>query len=105
MVSEAIAKGDIQAINYFVAQKYVEALGQIASAGNQKVIMLPLEATSLLGSLGGIGEISRGLFGNAAAGGGAAGSDSRRAAGGGELDHDRRGLPAARARGTGGSWR
>ena len=63
VVSEAIATGDPQAINYFVAQKYVEALGQIASANNQKVIMLPLEATSLLGSLGGIGEISKDLFG------------------------------------------
>ena len=63
VVSEAIAKGDSQAINYFVAQKYVEALGQIASANNQKVIMLPLEATSVLGSLGGIGEIAKDVFG------------------------------------------
>jgi regulator of protease activity HflC (stomatin/prohibitin superfamily) len=63
MVSEAIAKGDIQAINYFVAQKYVDALGTIASSNNQKVIMLPIEATSVLGSLAGIGEISRELFG------------------------------------------
>ncbi|MEC9343006.1 MAG: SPFH domain-containing protein [Pseudomonadota bacterium] len=62
-VSEAIANGDIQAINYFVAQKYVEALGQIASAENQKVLMLPMEASSLLGALGGIGEISREVFG------------------------------------------
>jgi regulator of protease activity HflC (stomatin/prohibitin superfamily) len=63
VVSEAIATGDVQAINYFVAQKYVDALGKIASANNQKVIMLPFEATSLLGSLGGIGEISKDLFG------------------------------------------
>ncbi len=63
MVSDAIAKGDSQAINYFVAQKYIEALGQIASARNQKVIMLPVEATSLLGSIGGISEISKDLFG------------------------------------------
>ncbi|MCB1385199.1 MAG: SPFH/Band 7/PHB domain protein [Nitratireductor sp.] len=63
MVSEAIAKGDIQAINYFIAQKYVEALGDIASADNQKVLMLPMEATSLLGALGGIGEISKEVFG------------------------------------------
>ena len=62
-VSEAIASGDIQAINYFVAQKYVEALGQIASAPNQKVLMLPMEASSLLGALGGIGEISKEVFG------------------------------------------
>ncbi|MGB7285574.1 MAG: SPFH domain-containing protein [Salaquimonas sp.] len=63
MVSEAISKGDIQAINYFVAQKYVEALGSIATADNQKVIMLPMEATSLLGALGGIGEITKDAFG------------------------------------------
>ena len=71
MVSEAIAKGDIQAINYFVAQKYVEALGQIATANNQKVIMLPMEASALLGSLGGIGEISKDLFGKGDGGSGA----------------------------------
>lgn len=64
MVSDAISKGDIQAVNYFVAQKYVEALGSIATANNQKVIMLPLEATSLLGALGGIGEITKDVFGN-----------------------------------------
>ena len=63
MVSEAISKGDVQAINYFVAQKYVDALAQIASANNQKVLMLPMEASSLLGALGGIGEISKEVFG------------------------------------------
>ena len=63
MVSEAIANGDVQAINYFVAQKYVEALGQIASANNQKVLMLPMESSSLIGALGGIGEISKEVFG------------------------------------------
>jgi len=59
VVSEAIARGDINAINYFVAQKYTEALQGIGSAQNQKVIMLPLEASSLIGSLAGIGEIAR----------------------------------------------
>lgn len=63
MVSEAISNGDSQAINYFVAQKYVEALGQIATANNQKVLMLPIEATSVLGSLAGIGEIAKDVFG------------------------------------------
>ncbi|MEM7300566.1 MAG: SPFH domain-containing protein [Pseudomonadota bacterium] len=63
MVSDAIGSGNTQAINYFVAQKYVDALGSIASANNQKVIMLPVEATSVLGSLGGIGEISKEIFG------------------------------------------
>jgi regulator of protease activity HflC (stomatin/prohibitin superfamily) len=62
MVSSAIAKGDINAINYFIAQRYTEALQQIASAENQKVIMLPLEASSLIGSLAGIGEIAREAF-------------------------------------------
>lgn len=64
MVSEAIAGGDAQAINYFVAQKYTDALTQIASAPNQKVIMMPLEASSLIGSLGGIGSIAKDVFGD-----------------------------------------
>jgi len=63
MVSDAITNGNPQAINYFVAQKYTDALAKIASANNQKVIMMPLEASSLLGSLAGIGEISKELFG------------------------------------------
>lgn len=62
MVSKAIAAGDVQAINYFVAQKYVEALGQIASAPNQKVLMMPLEASSILGSVAGIAEIAKASF-------------------------------------------
>jgi regulator of protease activity HflC (stomatin/prohibitin superfamily) len=64
VVSDAIATGDVQAINYFVAQKYVEALGQIASARNQKVVLMPLEASSVIGAIAGIGEISREVFGN-----------------------------------------
>ncbi|MCS5604803.1 MAG: SPFH/Band 7/PHB domain protein [Alphaproteobacteria bacterium] len=64
MVSEAIAKGDVQAINYFVAQSYMEALGKIASSRNQKVIMLPLEASSVIGSIAGIAEIARESFGD-----------------------------------------
>ncbi|MES9812972.1 MAG: SPFH domain-containing protein [Candidatus Thiodiazotropha sp.] len=62
MVSEAIAKGDVNAINYFIAQRYTEALQQIAAAENQKVIMMPLEASSLIGSLAGITEIARQSF-------------------------------------------
>jgi regulator of protease activity HflC (stomatin/prohibitin superfamily) len=62
VVSEAIGRGDMQAINYFVAQKYTEALGKIASANNQKVVILPIEATSLIGSLGGIGAIAKAVF-------------------------------------------
>lgn len=61
-VSEAISKGNIQAINYFVALKYVEALGKVASADNQKVILMPLEAGSVIGSLAGITEIAKAAF-------------------------------------------
>ena len=61
-VSEAIAAGRPEAINYFVAQRYVDALGQIASAPNQKVIMLPLEAASVLGSVAGVAEIAKAAF-------------------------------------------
>lgn len=57
IVSEAIASGDIQAINYFVAQNYTEALAKIGSAGNSKVVMMPLDATSLMGSVAGISEL------------------------------------------------
>ncbi|MBJ3814613.1 SPFH/Band 7/PHB domain protein [Shimwellia pseudoproteus] len=57
MVSEAIASGDIQAVNYFVAQKYTDALQTIGAAENSKVIMMPLEASSLLGAIGGISEL------------------------------------------------
>jgi regulator of protease activity HflC (stomatin/prohibitin superfamily) len=62
MVSQAIAKGSIQAVNYFVAQKYVEALQSVASSPNQKVIMMPLEASSILGALGGIAELAKASF-------------------------------------------
>jgi regulator of protease activity HflC (stomatin/prohibitin superfamily) len=59
MVSEAIAKGDLQAINYFVAQKYIEAFKEMASAPNQKVVLIPMEATSIIGSIAGIAEIAK----------------------------------------------
>jgi regulator of protease activity HflC (stomatin/prohibitin superfamily) len=64
VVSLAIAAGGVQAINYFVANNYVKALESLAAAPNQKVIMLPIEATSFLGSLSGIGEIAREAFGS-----------------------------------------
>ncbi|MBW1214047.1 SPFH domain-containing protein [Pantoea allii] len=57
MVSEAIAAGDIQAVNYFVAQKYTDALQKIGESSNSKVVMMPLEASSLLGAIGGISEL------------------------------------------------
>ena len=62
MVSEAIAKGDINAINYFVATKYVEALKDIASAPNEKLVLMPLEASSVIGSIAGIAEVAKEAF-------------------------------------------
>jgi regulator of protease activity HflC (stomatin/prohibitin superfamily) len=65
-VSDAIEAGSSQAINYFVAQKYVEALGKFATSPNAKTILFPLEATQLMGTLGGIGELAREVFGDQA---------------------------------------
>lgn len=62
MVSDAIASGDVQAVNYFVATKYVEALKDIASSPNQKVLMMPLEASSVIGSVAGIAELAKEAF-------------------------------------------
>jgi regulator of protease activity HflC (stomatin/prohibitin superfamily) len=59
MVSEAISKGNVQAINYFVAQKYVEAITQLAAAPNQKVLLMPLETSGLVGTLAGVTELAR----------------------------------------------
>ena len=64
MVSEAIARGSVQAINYFVADKYLAALKAIASSPNQKILMLPMETTGVLGSLAGIAEIAKETFGS-----------------------------------------
>jgi len=59
MVSEAIAAGNIHAVNYFVAQKYTEALRDIASSPNSKTVMIPLEAASVIGSIAGISELAK----------------------------------------------
>jgi regulator of protease activity HflC (stomatin/prohibitin superfamily) len=64
MVSDAIAAGNVQAVNYFVAQKYIDALGKLASANNSKVILMPLEASQMIGLIGGIGEIVKATFGD-----------------------------------------
>lgn len=64
VVSDAIGKGNIQAINYFVAQKYVEAFGKVATSDNTKIIMMPIEATQLVGSVGGIGELMKAIQGD-----------------------------------------
>src|SRR5215471_7813783 len=63
VVSQAISRGDIAALNYFVAEKYLRAFGQLAQSPNQKVLMLPIEAMNVLGSLAGIGEIVKATFG------------------------------------------
>ncbi|WP_197018421.1 SPFH domain-containing protein [Sphingomonas sp. URHD0057] len=63
-VSDAIEGGSSQAINYFIAQKYVEALGKFATSPNSKTILFPVEATQLMGTLGGIGELAREAFGD-----------------------------------------
>ena len=59
LVSDAIANGDVNALNYFVANKYVEALKEMANSPNQKMLMLPMEATGILGSLAGIAELAK----------------------------------------------
>ncbi|MDG1009675.1 MAG: SPFH/Band 7/PHB domain protein [Amylibacter sp.] len=64
MVSTAIAAGDVQAVNYFVAQKYTEALRDVASSPSAKTVMIPLEASSLIGSIGGIADIAKAITGD-----------------------------------------
>ena len=62
VVSDAIAKGNLQALNYFLGQKYVEALREIVKSPNQKLLMLPLETSNLVGSLTGIAELTKEVF-------------------------------------------
>ena len=64
MVSNAIANGNVQAINYFVANNYVKALEALAQSPNQKILMMPLDTTSILGSIAGIAEIAKEAFGS-----------------------------------------
>lgn len=63
MLSEAIGKGNVQAINYFVAQKYVEAVAKLAAAPNQKVLLLPLDTSGLVGTLAGVAELAQEALG------------------------------------------
>lgn len=81
LVSDAISNGNTQAINYFVAQRYVDALGKFADSPNQKTFILPVEASSIIGALGGIAEIARETFGGSDGSGngpGGGGGDRRR---------------------------
>jgi len=73
MVSDAVATGSVQALNYFVAQKYVAALQEFANSPNQKVFMMPVEASALIGAIGGIAEIAKESFGGDGDGGGTSG--------------------------------
>ena len=70
MVSKAIEGGNVQAVNYFVATKYVDALRDIAMSPNEKVLFMPLEAGSVIGAIGGISELAREAFGNKTGSGG-----------------------------------
>ncbi len=64
MVSDAIASGNVQAINYFVAQKYIEAFKALAQAPNQKFVLMPMESAGVIGSLAGIGELAKEALGS-----------------------------------------
>jgi len=66
MVSDAIANGNVQSINYFIAQKYIEAMGKFATSPNQKTLLIPMEATSVIGSIAGIAELAKEALGNRA---------------------------------------
>jgi len=83
MVSESISSGNIQAINYFVAQRYIEALGKFADSPNQKMFFMPVDAAGIMGAIGGIAELVRegaggGGGGSGGGGGGGTGSPWRR---------------------------
>ncbi len=67
LVSTAIAQGDVQAVNYFVATKYIEALKDIATSPNQKLVFMPLEAASVIGAIGGIADLAKAASAQAAA--------------------------------------
>jgi regulator of protease activity HflC (stomatin/prohibitin superfamily) len=67
MVSEAIGRGDLAGANFLVAEKYIEAIRALATAPNQKVLIVPTELAGIAGTLGGIAEITRAVFGDSGA--------------------------------------
>jgi regulator of protease activity HflC (stomatin/prohibitin superfamily) len=73
VVSDAISSGNLQAINYFVAQRYIEALGRFADSPNQKMFFMPVEAAGVIGAIGGIAELVREAAGNSGGSGGGGG--------------------------------
>jgi regulator of protease activity HflC (stomatin/prohibitin superfamily) len=99
VVSRAIAEGQVASINYFIADKYLRALTEIAHSPNQKVLMLPIEVTSVLGSLGGIAEIAKATFGGGSrdGAGNSAGNTKSSAGGGGPNALPRQSVPAVTA--------
>jgi regulator of protease activity HflC (stomatin/prohibitin superfamily) len=66
MVSDAIAQGNVQAINYFIAQKYVEAFKELATAPNQKFVLMPMESSGIIGSIAGIADLAKEALGKSA---------------------------------------
>ena len=77
VVSKAIGEGDVQAINYFIAQKYVDAFKTLASAPNQKFVIVPAEMSGLLGTIAGVGELAKSALGGGDGGGDGGGSTPR----------------------------
>src|SRR5690606_18618964 len=78
MVSDAIAESGSQAINYFVAQEYTKAVAKFATSPNAKTILFPVEATQLIGTLGGIGELAREVIGEGRGSNASAPAEARR---------------------------
>ena len=60
LVSDAVASGDVQALNYFIAQKYVEAFGQLAASPQQRTVIVPADFGSLAGAIAGVGDLLKG---------------------------------------------
>ena len=81
VVSDSISKGNIQAINYFIAQRYVDALGRFADSPNQKVFFMPVEAAGVIAAVGGVAEIAREALGGSGGGAGDGGTGGGGAAG------------------------
>jgi regulator of protease activity HflC (stomatin/prohibitin superfamily) len=77
MVSDAIASGSVQSLNYFVAQKYIEAMKAFANSPNQKLLMMPMEASSVIGSIAGIAELAKEALSNRSGTSSASGSGGR----------------------------
>jgi hypothetical protein len=101
-VSDAIAAGNIHAINYFIANNYVGALKELAKSPNQKVLMIPVDAASVIGSIAGITEITREAFGgsgggNSGGGGGTGGTSEAEATGPKGASRSGRSVPSVRS--------